>query len=225
MVDQKDDSRRTAEGYFASRFPADPRRDGVWKALCAYLQRFVPEAGAVLDLGAGYCSFINHIRAADRHALDSFPGFTAHAAPGVTAHVGRCEELSLFPANRFDTVFASNLLEHLTREETEKTLGEVLRVLKPGGRLLLLQPNFRTAYRTYFDDFTHVQIFTHVSLADLLAARGFLVEEVRPRFLPFTLKSRWPAWPWLVALYLRLPFRPLARQMLVVARTPSSKPT
>ena len=39
-----------------------------------------------------------------------------------------------------------------------------------------------------------------------------------PRFLPFSLKSRLPKSPYLVRLYLRLPLRPLAKQMLVVAR-------
>ncbi len=41
------------------------------------------------------------------------------------------------------------------------------------------------------------------------------------RFLPFSMRSRVPKWPWLVRLYLRLPFKPMAGQMLLVARTPA----
>ena len=118
-------------------------------------------------------------------------------------------------------MFASNLLEHLEWPSIERTLDEVRRALKPGGRLILLQPNFRYCAGTYFDDYTHRTIFTHVGLADLLASRGFEVERVVPRFLPFSFKSRGPKWGFLVALYLRLPWRPLARQMLVVARRPA----
>ncbi len=207
--------------YFASRYTPDPARDRVWGAICRYLQRHVPEDGAVLDLGAGYCSFVNHIRAATRHALDASPELPRHAAAGVTAHIGRCEDLSAFASGTLDAVFASNLLEHLEWPSIERTLDEVRRVLKPGGRLILLQPNFRYCAGTYFDDYTHRTIFTHVGLGDLLASRGFAVERVVPRFLPFSFKSRGPKWGFLVALYLRLPWRPLARQMLVVARRPA----
>ena len=150
------------------------------------------------------------------HALDANPGFAEIAAPDVQTQVGRCDDLSAFPAQHFDVVFASNLLEHLAGAELETTLREVRRVLRPGGRFLLVQPNFRYCVREYFDDYTHRTIFTHVSLADCLAAHGFAVEHVAPRFLPLSFKSRLPSWPWLVDLYLRLPWRPLAKQMLVV---------
>ena len=41
----------------------------------------------------------------------------------------------------------------------------------------------------------------------------------RARFVPEAGRAgTWRVWPWLVALYLRLPWRPLAKQMLVVAR-------
>ena len=190
----------------------------VWAAICRYLRPYVPPAGRVLDLGAGYCSFANHVEAAERHALDREPSFAAHAAPGVTTHVGRCEDLGAFGDGSLDVVFASNLLEHLDWPSVDRTLAEVRRVLKPAGRLLLVQPNFRYCSREYFDDYTHRTIFTHVALADLLGARGFAVERVDPRFLPFSFKSRAPKWGFLVALYLRLPVRPFAKQMLVVAR-------
>lgn len=193
----------------------------MWRAIGRYLRPCVPAEGRVLDLGAGYCSFVNNVEARERHALDVLPSFVAHAAPGVTTHVGTCEDLGRFEPGWFDVVFASNLLEHLEWPAIERTLPEIRRVLKPAGRLLLLQPNFRYCSRHYFDDYTHRTVFTHVSLADLLTARGFAVERVVPRLLPFSFKSRAPKWPFLVALYLRSPVRPLARQMLVVARPAS----
>ena len=82
----------------------------------------------------------------------------------------------------------------------------------------MLQPNYRYAYREYFDDYTHVAIYSHVSLADLLAAHGWEVVDVRPRFLPLSVKSRLPTWSLLVWAYLRSPFKPLGKQMLIVAR-------
>lgn len=208
----------SAQDYFDARFTADPQRDALWRPVCEYLQPYIPPSGRVLDLGAGYCSFINQVQAAEKHALDLFPGVAQYAAPGVQAHIGSCEDLGRFASASLDTVFASNLLEHLTREALARTLAEVRRVLKPTGHLILLQPNFRYCYREYFDDYTHLQVFTHVSLADLLVAQGFRLARVEARFLPFSLKSRLPKSPWLVRLYLKLPLRPFAKQMLLIAQ-------
>ena len=52
-------------------------------------------------------------------------------------------------------------------------------MLRPGGRLLVIQPNFRYAFREYFDDYTHRSMFTDVSLPNLLRAQGFEIERVR----------------------------------------------
>ena len=208
----------SASQYYRSRFSHTPERVGVWRMICEYLQGFIPPTACVLDLGAGYCSFINTVCAAEKHALDIFPGFVQFAAPDVHTHVGKCDDLSIFAARSFDVVFASNLLEHLTQLATASTLSEVRRVLKPSGYFIVIQPNFRYCYREYFDDYTHLQVFSHVGLADLLSANGFDVERVEPRFLPFSFKSRAPKWPWIVWLYLRLPVRPLAKQMLIVSR-------
>jgi hypothetical protein len=58
----------------------------------------------------------------------------------------------------------------------------------------------------------------------LLTAHGWEVLEVHPRFLPLSVKSRLPTWPILIGIYLRLPFKPLGKQMLIVARPSRTKP-
>ena len=204
-------------GYYQTRFSHVPGRGKVWRAICRYLEQYVPPRAAILDLGAGYCSFINEVRGAEKYAVDIFPGFVDHAAPGVRTEVGPCWNLGRFADGQLDVVFSSNLLEHLDRTEIVDTLHEAHRILKPGGRLLVLQPNFRYCSREYFDDYTHRFVFSHVSLSDMVASMGFRVDVLIPRFLPLTFKSRLPQWRWAVALYLRLPVRPFAKQMLLVA--------
>jgi hypothetical protein len=86
--------------------------------------------------------------------------------------------------------------------------------------MILIQPNYRLSAKTYFDDPTHVTIFDDKSLAECVTKNGFIHVRTEARFLPMTLKSRLSAGHKLVPLYLRLPWRPLAGQMLIIARKP-----
>ncbi len=219
-------TRQFYQEYFRTRFVYDPRRDGIWREVARYVQeRYIPEGARILDLGAGYCDFINHVRGRERHALDIFERLHEFAREGVQAHIQDCTDLSPFGDSSFDVVFASNLFEHLPHDELLRTVAEIRRVLRPDGRLILLQPNFKYCYRTYFDDYTHLGVFTHMGMWDFLEMAGLEVERMHARFLPVNMKStlrlRIPFLPLVVRLYLHLPFKPFAGQMLVVARNRS----
>lgn len=203
--------------YLSSRFQPDPRRDAVWRHIVAYLDRWWDADSAVLDVGAGYCSFINEVRARRRVAVDLHDQLPHHAAPGVETLRESATDLASLEDGTFDVVFASNLLEHLSRDDIRSALAEFRRVAKPGGRLILVQPNYRLRPAEYFDDYTHLTPLSDRSLADLLDVAGFEVEQLEARFLPLTVKSRGGNLTFLVPLYLRLPWRPLAGQMLAVA--------
>jgi len=204
-------------GYFETRLAANPNRGQVWVHICDYLSRFIPANSRVLELGAGWCDFANHVEAARVVAMDLDSTVQKAAANHVEAVVGDCTDLSQFGSAEFDVVFASNLLEHLDRDLAEKLLAEAARVLAPSGRLILMQPNFRLNPGGYFDDFTHVAIYTDRSLSDYLTSLGWKVEFVMPRFLPLTLKSKASRLTFLVPWYMRSPIKPLAGQMLLVA--------
>jgi SAM-dependent methyltransferase len=218
-VSTSPDSTEPAGAYHAVHLPAHPARDVVWRVIAAHLARWVPAHAHVLELGAGYCHWINHVRGARRVAVDTWPEFTAHAAPGVEAVVlDAAAALAAFGERQFDTVLASNLLEHFEPDAAAALVGDIAALLRPGGRVLLVQPNFRYAFREYFDDYTHRSVFTHVSLANLLRSRGLAPDLVCPRFLPYSLRdTRGPVRPWMVRAYLRSPLKPRAGQMLVVA--------
>lgn len=209
----------TAAGYHGSRFAEDPRRDVLWRSLWRHhFQALVPADGCVLDLGCGYGSFINQVSARRRIALDSWPGFPRHLAPGIEAIVGGVPDLGRVEDASVDFAFASNLFEHVTRADFAATLAALRSKLTRDGTLTILQPNYRYAYREYFDDYTHAQVYSHVSLADFLVAHDYEVIDVRPRFLPLTVKSRLPVRPWLIKLYLASPLKPFGKQMLVRAK-------
>jgi hypothetical protein len=116
-------------------------------------------------------------------------------------------------------VLASNLLEHLEADAVARLVAQVFARLNRNGRLIIIQPNFRHAYRSYFDDYTHRTIFTDVSLSSLLRAHGFQIELLMPKFTPYSLRdSRLPIAPWLIRLYLKSPIKPFAGQMLVIGK-------
>jgi SAM-dependent methyltransferase len=210
---------RLIAGYHDTRLAPDPRRASVWRALWRYYFRHrIGPSDAVLDLGSGYGDFINNVVAARRIAIDVWPGFAAHLDDGVEAIVGPVSDLSRVADRSIDYAFASNLFEHVTQQEFAETLASLRDKLSPNGSLTILQPNYRHAYREYFDDYTHISIYSHTSLCDFLAANGFDPVEVKPRFLPLTVKSRLPAWDPLIGLYLASPVKPMGKQMLVRAR-------
>ena len=213
---------RVYEKYFSTRLKAVKTRDVVWNVICLWLSgRFIQNNSVVLDLGCGQCSFINNVQAKERFAVD-FLDAREYAGPGVKFTQASATKLPGAWTGKFDFVFCSNLLEHLTLEEAAEGLDEARRVLKKGGRLALLQPNFRLCTKEYFDDYTHKTVFTDKSLKGLVESRGFKVIYLKPGFLPYSMEGK-PTFPgWLTKLatwfYLRSPFRPFAGQMLLVAK-------
>jgi SAM-dependent methyltransferase len=223
------DDRRAADlpGLYRQRFATEDRRrkDALWSVLCAsFLQRYVPESATVVDLGAGYGEFINNIRCARKIAVDLNTDTATALAEGVTFLALPSTDLSAIDDGTVDVVFSSNFFEHLrTKDELLETLAEARRVLRLGGRIMVLQPNIRYAYKEYWDFLDHYLPLSHVSLSEALALSGFRVTECRPRFLPYSTKSKLPQSPALLRLYLRLP--PMqwlfGRQMFVVAESAS----
>jgi len=215
---ERAEAAQRSDEYFRTRFAPDARRDRVWQVLTPYLARYVPADAAVLELGAGFCGFINRVPARRRVAVDLAEAVTQYAASGVEAvRSDALEFLTRTPPGTFDFIFASNFLEHFEWAVLAQMLPLIVRALRPRGRLALVQPNFRLAPGRYFDDYTHRTIFTDVSLTDWLQTAPLRILRCEPRFLPLTVKSRLGGLSFLMPIYLRLPWRPFAGQMFVLA--------
>ena len=209
---------------YANRFDSRQMQAKValWKVLIdEFLQDYVPPESAVLDIGGGYCEFINQILADKKCLIDLNPDSKLFANPDVkilNVDVLNCGDKSLF-AKQFDRIFISNFFEHLrNKEELVEIISFCFDALKPSGSLLVIQPNFKYSYKEYYDFIDHQLPITHLSLQELLQTVGFKVEVMIPRFLPFSTKGR-PASPLLLKIYLKLPFlwRFLGGQMFVKA--------
>lgn len=214
----------SSRAYFDSRLTYDLKRKVLWSALWDFaFSKIMKDSTSILELGAGWCDFINNATSARRIAVDVWPGVVGAAAPGVESHIGSALELGFLEDASIDAVFASNLLEHLEHEQIDVLVQEIDRILAPGGKLVLVQPNYRLSYKRYFDDFTHVSMWSDVSLADYLTSRGWQIDRAQARFMPFSIKNRLPVSRFLIRCYLASPLKPLAGQMLVVAHKETSE--
>lgn len=220
-VDAGTDAR--LEAIYKRRFGPDVAfRQRMWRILCAdFFQRYVPSDSTVLEVGAGYCEFINNIRAGRKIAVDLNADTHLHAARDVQVIASSSTDLSAIPPGSVDIAFASNFFEHLERRDIADTMREVARVLRPGGQFLILQPNYRYCYRDYWMFFDHITPLDHHSLAEALETNGFRVQHTIVRFMPYTAKGQLPKSPALVKAYLRLPFawRFFGQQTFMVAGT------
>jgi SAM-dependent methyltransferase len=207
----------TGPNPYVGAYPFLSERRGVWREIVRHVARDAPGADAVLELGAGFCDFINQFPARRKLAFDLNPEMRRHAAPDVDLRIADGTLLPGVADGSLDLVFASNFLEHFGVGELERLLPSIARVLRPGGRLALIQPNYRRCQDHYFDDPTHRSIFHDGNIAATLAPHGLRVIKLVKGLLPFSMNSRLPKWPLLVRLYLASPVRPRAAQMYVVA--------
>jgi|SRR5438105_1602983 len=207
---------------YRNRFAgAETTRARVWSVLAPhYFQRWIRENDTVLDLGAGYCEFINQIRAGKKYAIDANSATLRKASPEVEVVPQDVTTPWAIPSSQMDVVFSSNFLEHLpTKSALQFCLAECHRVLRTQGTLLLLGPNIRFCSDIYWDFLDHHLPLSDRSVVEAVELCGFQVEQVVPRFLPFTMKNRAPG-NLLIRAYLALPvlWRVFGKQFFIVGR-------
>jgi SAM-dependent methyltransferase len=212
------------QSIYARRFTPDLQfRNEMWKILCSsFFQRYIGNKDRVLEIGAGYCEFINNIQAGHKTAVDINPDVKNYAASDVKVVVNSTSQMIAIPNDSVDVVFASNFFEHLTRDEIVATFQEVHRILAPAGKFMVLQPNIRFCAKDYWMFFDHVTPIDDRAFVEVLEINGFEVVKVIDRFLPYTTKSRLPKALSLIRLYLSLPFawRIFGQQSFFVSRKP-----
>lgn len=90
-------------------------------------------------------------------------------------------DLSPYPDESFDLVYSGQTIEHVTEDECDQTLAEVLRVLEPGGWFAVDTPN-DTVCRLHRADFInddHKIEYTHEQFTAKLEKAGFDVVEAK----------------------------------------------
>jgi ubiquinone/menaquinone biosynthesis C-methylase UbiE len=150
----------------------------------------------ILDVGAGSGSLILNIK-------KKYPGKTVTGIDLVAQPGGGVLEADLtalgFANGSFDTVFCTEVLEHLNDFDLKKGLSELMRVLKKGGFLIVTTPYkenlednmvFCPTCNEFFHKVGHQQSFGRTRMVEILEANNFNIikSEVSP--LGFILKHR-----------------------------------
>jgi len=211
---------------FRFRDVAQSDREEAWHEISSWLSRALGTPQRVLDPAAGRGEFIRTVPAAERWAVDQVDQRTSAWDPEIRFTVGDTRTVEL-PREYFDAVFVSNLLEHFTsQDDVADFLTRLRHLLRPGGRIAVLGPNFKYCARHYFDCADHTLALSHIAVAEHLYAAGYELERVIPKFLPFSFRGRTPSHPLLVRAYLHFPpaWRLLGRQFLLIARAPGDEP-
>jgi SAM-dependent methyltransferase len=178
----------------------------IWAPIVAYLGRWVNSAAPVLDIACDRGYFIRHAIAGERWASD-LRDVESFLPPDIRFVQASGLELDRHvPVSHFGTVFMSNYLEHLESSDMViEQLRVAARLLRPDGRVLVLQPNIKYVGAAYWDFIDHHVPLTDRSLEEAARLAGLRTIRLVRRFLPYTTKSRLPLSPALVQLYLRLP--------------------
>jgi SAM-dependent methyltransferase len=210
---------------YDTRFDARSRerKMAAWAEVAAYLERFLDRSGPILDLAADEGYFIRHVAARERVATD-IRDMSSYVPSDVSFVQGNGLALrDLLPSDHFGTIFTSNYLEHLgSSDEVVEQLRVARDLLRPAGRLIVLQPNIRLTGAAYWDFIDHHVALTEKSLVEAAELAGLRTVRLITRFLPYTTKGKLPVDPRLVRLYLAFPlaWRFLGQQTLYVGERP-----
>lgn len=194
------------------------------------LAELLPVDGPVADLGTGVGTLVNQVAQRGGCALGldySVPSVrTAQrlhrrgAPPGTWLFCGADTGRLPLAGGSCAAVVMADLVEHLTREQKQRTFREAWRVLRPGGKLVVGTPNRWTERRTELLDrywhrkppdlttLGHIGLSSPGALARELRAAGFVrpVLHARIEFIPLLGRSS--------ALCRRAERTPLLRELL-----------
>lgn len=197
-------------------------RNNIWKILCSdFFQKYIKSTDTICDLGAGYCEFINNIKAKKKIAIDINSETKKYAGKNVDVVLSNSTKLPKSLHNQVDVVFASNFFEHLSsKEDLAKTLIQINKILKKKGLLIILMPNIRYVGAAYWDFLDHQLPLTEKSMEEALLLNGYKISEKKNRFLPYSTKGNLPKAEIFVRLYLKFPILHwiFGKQTLIIAR-------
>jgi len=211
------------------------------KFLCDLVCRYSGDADSVVDFGAGIGTFSGclGLPPQDVHCVETeATSRQAIVQKGFNAY----SDISELQRGGTPYVFSLNVLEHI--EDDAAALGDLFRVLRPGGRLFVYVPAFNSLFTSMDAHVGHHRRYRLRGLVHMIKHAGFVVEKsaytdalgffATLLFKIFDKPEPAPLNPGLVRFYDRLIFplsrclsvplaKILGKNLFVVARKPGEQ--
>ena len=141
----------------------------------------VPHKGNLLDVGCGKGDLLVRLLrqgwTVEGLEVDAEAMSNARTNHGLNIHPGALED-QRFPDNMFDAITMNHVIEHV--HDPIFLIRECLRIVKPGGSLIMATPNIRCfGHKKFGRNWSHLQspshlhLFTKKSLKECAARAGF----------------------------------------------------
>lgn len=149
-----------------------------------YLRDMPP--GKVLDIGCGDARFLNRMKqlgwSVQGVDFDAAAASNAKTLFDIDVQIGTLQNLK-FPEDSFDAITMNHVIEHVFHPVS--LLREVRRILRPGGRLVVVTPNAASMGHRVFGRFwrgleppRHIQIFTPAALEAVTNSARLRIDKV-----------------------------------------------
>ena len=150
-----------------------------------------------MELGCGRGDFISAFKRAGLRCfgVDLEPVIL----PGIEVRKCDLSKDSLpFEDESFDVVYHKSVIEHVY--QPDHLMDETRRVLKKGGKLIFLTPDWERGFKIFYEDITHRRPYNTTAVKDLLFMWG-MQEISAEKFYQYPLFWRWPFLKFLGVLF------------------------
>tara|TARA_E500000178_G_C16960891_1_gene725961 strand:- start:110 stop:823 length:714 start_codon:yes stop_codon:yes gene_type:complete len=177
MVDKLENSKIMSKNKYVENIynPKDKPFTKYPEQLIRYLvKRYkLSEKSKVLEIGCGRGEFINEFinLNMDGYGIDESNIAKTNFPNILFSQVNLIKNKIPYDDNIFDVIYSKSVIEHFYYPE--KILTEAYRVLKPGGIIITLTPDWEYIFKSFYEDFTHRTPFTSMSLKDIHLVCGF----------------------------------------------------
>ncbi|MDT0688341.1 class I SAM-dependent methyltransferase [Salegentibacter sp. F188] len=152
----------------------------------------------VLDIGAGEGDFADYCQKKDIYLYDGNPESVALLKEKhKNTFYGKLPLLP-FEKDFFDLIHLSHVIEHLQPEDAYKTLEEMGRCCKPGGKIVISTPLF---WDGFYDDLSHIKPYNPLVIEKYLGGakkKNLTRTEITDQFkllrLEYRYRENFPEW-------------------------------
>lgn len=152
----------------------------------------IPQRAKLLEIGCGRGDFLNafHQQGLEAHGVDRCTSGFDDLAHLKLSRVDLASDRLPYEDATFDVVYHKSVLEHFI--SPDHVMQESLRVLKPGGRIIVLVPDWISQMKVFYEDVTHCRPYDRNTLADLFRMYGLSNAEIDLFYqLPVLWKHAW----------------------------------